>query len=229
MTKILIVEDDRSLQDALAYNLRREGFTPVQARDAASALELARREQPDLVLLDLMLPDRSGLDVCREIRSFSLVPILIITARDDESDRVVGLEMGADDYVVKPFSLRELLARIRANLRRVQLDREPDHDVLEHGRLRVEVPERRAGVDGTVIAFQPREFDLLVYFMRHPGRVLSRERLLAGVWGHDFVGVRTVDVHVRRIRAKLEQAGGWTPERSLIQTVHGVGYVFGRE
>ena len=223
MTKILVVEDDRSLRDALAYNLRREEYTPVTAEDAPTAVLAARRERPDLVLLDLMLPGGSGFDVCRDIRTFSNVPIIMLTARGEEIDRVLGLEIGADDYLTKPFSLRELLARVKANLRRVSIDNGvAADDFIEEGQLLADVPGRRVTVNEQVVVLQPKEFDLLVYMMRHPGTVLTRPRLLSTVWGHDFVGERTVDVHVRRVRAKLEKVGA----SDFIRTVHGVGYVF---
>ena len=223
MAKILVVEDDRSLSDALVFNLRREEHTPIVAETAASALDQARSEKPDLILLDLMLPGGSGFDVCRTIRSFSPVPIIILTARGEDVDRVLGLELGADDYITKPFSLRELLARVKANLRRVELDQQPSEaELLECGELVVDVRGRQVRIGPTPIALQPKEFDLLVYFMRHPGTVLTRAHLLHAVWGHDFVGERTVDVHVRRVRAKLEKAA----MPSVIRTVHGVGYAF---
>ena len=221
MTKILVVEDDRSLRDALAYNLRQEEYTPVLAEDAPTAVMMARREKPDLILLDLMLPGGSGIEVCREIRTFSTAPVIMLTARDDDIDRVLGLEIGADDYVTKPFSLRELLARIKANLRRVALDAGTEtEDSLVHDGVSIDVLSRRVTVGDRSVSLQPKEFDLLVYLMRHPGTVLTRSRLLNSVWGHEFVGERTVDVHVRRLRAKLEQAG----VTGLIRTIHAVGY-----
>jgi two-component system response regulator VicR len=220
---ILIVEDDRSLREALAYNLQREDHAVALAEDVPSALRLARQRNPDLILLDLMLPGGSGFDVCREIRSFSTAPIIMVTARDDDVDRIVGLEIGADDYVTKPFSLRELMARVKANLRRVQLDRSgTEDDVVRQGELTADLAARRVTLGQDDIEFQPKEFDLLVFLMRHAGTVLTRERLLRGVWGHEFVGPRTVDVHVRRVRAKLEG----TPYAEVIRTIHGVGYVF---
>lgn len=223
VAKILIVEDDPSLRDALQYNLRREDFTPILAEDAPTAIALAQQQKPDLILLDLMLPLGNGLDVCRTIRTFSTAPIIIVTARDEDVDRVLGLEIGADDYVTKPFNLRELLARIRANLRRVDLDQRTDHaDVVRHGALLADASSRQVWSGDQRISLQPKEFDLLVYFMRHPGTVLTRDRLLHAVWRDEFVGVRTVDVHVRRVRAKLETAGA----PNFIRTVHGVGYVF---
>jgi DNA-binding response OmpR family regulator len=234
VAKILVVEDDRSLSEALTYNLRREDYVPLTATDAPSAITLARTERPDLILLDLMLPGGNGFDVCRTIRSFSTAPIIILTARDEDVDRVLGLEIGADDYVTKPFSLRELMARIKANLRRIEFERTAGKGtVLEYtaradhhtATLRVDVPRRQVQIDGRPLMLQPKEFDLLVYFMQHPGTVLTRQRLLRAVWGHDFVGERTVDVHVHRLRAKLAQASAF----NLIRTVHGVGYAFEAE
>ena len=223
VAKILVVEDDRSLSDALVYNLRREEHTPIVAENAGTAVELARREKPDLVLLDLLLPGGSGLDVCRNIRSFSSVPIIMLTARGEDIDRVLGLEIGADDYIAKPFNLRELLARVKANLRRVALDRQPeDVEALKVGELTVDTRGRRVRIGDRPITLQPKEFDLLVYFMQHPGTVLTRGQLLHAVWGHEFVGERTVDVHVRRVRSKLEKAN----MANVIRTVHGVGYAF---
>lgn len=223
VAKILVVEDERSLREALVYNLRREEYTPVVAEDAPSAITVARRERPDLILLDLMLPGGSGFEVCSTIRTFSRAPIIILTARGEDIDRVLGLEMGADDYVTKPFSLRELLARVKANLRRLDLDQGVDQSqVIEYGALRVDAGRRRVELTGDPVTLQPREFDLLLYLMRHPGTVLTRDRLLNAVWGHDFVGERTVDVHVRRLRSKLERDS----IAPFIRTVHGVGYAF---
>ncbi|GAC1443954.1 MAG: response regulator transcription factor [Chloroflexota bacterium] len=221
MAKILLVEDDKSLSETLAYNLRAENYTPVIARDAPSAIGLARKEKPDLILLDLMLPGGSGLEICKAVRGFSAVPIIILTARDEDVDRILGLEIGADDYVTKPFSLRELLARIKSNLRRVDLDRRGQiSDIIHHGNISVDVTGRHAAVGADRIVLQPKEFDLLTFLLRHPDKVFTREQLLRSVWGHDFVGERTVDVHVRRVRAKLESAGA----KNIIRTVHGVGY-----
>ncbi|MGI8968354.1 MAG: response regulator transcription factor [Chloroflexota bacterium] len=223
MAKILVVEDDRTLSEALSYNFRQEGYTPLVAADAVTARRMLRAERFDLVLLDLMLPGGSGFDICRELRTFSTVPIVILTARDEDVDRVLGLEIGADDYITKPFALRELLARVKANLRRVEMDRQGLGDEPLHwGDLEVDTQQRQVAGAGAHIALQPKEFDLLVYLMRHPGVVLTRDRLLHAVWGHEFVGERTVDVHVRRVRAKLEQVG----VLHAIRTVHGVGYAF---
>lgn len=223
MAKILVVEDDRTLSETLVYNLRQEGHTPFVATNAASALEIARKERLDLILLDLMLPGGSGFDICRTVRAYSTVPIIILTARGDDVDRILGLEIGADDYVTKPFSLRELLARIKANLRRVDMEHRSDTpQQLQWQGLSVDTEQRRAQANDIPINLQPKEFDLLAHMMQHPGVVLTRERLLQSVWGHEYVGERTVDVHVRRVRAKLEQAG----MVNVIRTVHGVGYAF---
>ncbi len=223
MAKILVVEDDRSLNEGLAYALRREGHTPIVAEDAGTALDMAMAERFDLVLLDLMLPGGSGIDICRAIRSFSTVPIIMLTARGEEVDRVLGLEIGADDYVTKPYRLRELLARIKANLRRVEMDQRQDEvEKLDWNGLEVDTSQRRVLAHGKPIDFQPKEFDLLAHLMRNRGAVLRRDDLLHAVWGHDYLGERTVDVHVRRVRAKLEKCG----IRDAIRTVHGVGYAF---
>jgi DNA-binding response OmpR family regulator len=223
---ILVVEDDIALGDTLAYNLRQEEYVPVIASDAPDAIRAAREERPDLILLDLMLPGGSGFDVLKAVREFSTAPVIILTARDDDIDRVLGLELGADDYMTKPFSLRVLLARIKANLRRVDLDRAGQGaDTLQHGSITVDVRNRQVWVGSQSVTFQPKEFDLLVYLLRNPATVLTRDRLLHAVWGHEFVGERTVDVHVRRVRAKLESAGAANP----VRTVHGVGYALACE
>jgi len=226
VSTILVVEDDPTLSETLAYNLRAEEHVPVLAADAPSAIRLARERPPDLVLLDLMLPGGSGLEVLKDLRSFSSAPVIILTARDDDLDRVLGLEIGADDYMTKPFSLRVLLARIKANLRRVELDRlGQGTQVLRHGPVNVDVGSRTVYVGSHTVTLQPKEFDLLVHLLRNPARVLTREQILHSVWGHEFVGERTVDVHVRRLRAKLEAAGASNP----VRTVHGVGYALGSD
>ncbi|GAC1333038.1 MAG: response regulator transcription factor [Chloroflexota bacterium] len=224
MPKVLVVEDDRSLRETLVYNLRREHYTPVVAADAATAVTVAAAENPDLILLDITLPGGNGFDVCRDIRAFCKAPVIMLTARGDDVDRVLGLEMGADDYVTKPFSLRELLARVRANLRRVDLEHQHGgDDTIVCGPITLWSSARRVEVQGRRLPLQPKEFELLQYLMRNPNVALTRERLLAAVWGHDFVGQRTVDVHVRRLRSKLEVGGA----DDLVQTIHGVGYTFG--
>jgi DNA-binding response OmpR family regulator len=224
---ILVAEDDRILAETLAYNLQKEGYSATIVRTGLEAIIAARSHHPDLILLDLMLPEIDGFDVCRTVRAESAVPIIILTARDGEVDRVLGLELGADDYVVKPFSLRELLARVRANLRRVELSNggSSQPEALTFGDLEVRPGPRTVARGSEQIYLLPREFDLLLYLMRNRGIVLSRNQLLEKVWGEDYMGeTRTVDVHVRRLRAKLEKDPS---EPELIQTVHGVGYAFG--
>lgn len=231
MAKILVVDDEVTLLETIGYNLRREGHTVLTAADGATALEVARRERPDLVVLDLMLPRIDGLEVCRVLRRESTVPILMLTAKDEEVDRIVGLEIGADDYMTKPFSMRELLARIRAMLRRVSLIREevasraddPASSMTSHD-LVVDPRQHRVFLAGQEVILKPKEFDLLVFLVRNNGQVLTREVLLQRVWGYDYVGdTRTVDVHVRGLREKLEVDPG-DPKR--IETVRGVGYRF---
>lgn len=215
-----------TLAETLAYNLRKEGYDPSIARTGLQAIVAARSQRPDLILLDLMLPEVDGFEVCRTVRAESSVPIIMLTARDAEMDPVIGLEVGADDYVTKPFRLRELMARIGAALRRAGLSvAPPAPSLLQHDSLTVEVGSRTVERRGQSVHLLPREFDLLLYLMRNPGIVLTREQLLEHVWGGEYMGDgRTVDVHVRRLRAKLEDDPG-KPE--LIRTVHGVGYIFG--
>lgn len=222
--RILVAEDDRTLAETLAYNLRTEGFEPTIARTGPDTLALVRARQPDLLLLDVMLPEIDGFDVCRTLRATSTIPIIMLTARGDEVDRVLGLELGADDYIAKPFSLRELLARIRAALRRVELD--ATGQVLEEpiasGDLEVHPASRSVLRHGEQIHLLPREFDLLLHLMRSRGIVFTRNRLLEAVWGPEYAGdVRTVDVHIRRLRLKVE-ADPAHPRH--IRTVYGVGY-----
>ena len=228
MAKLLIVEDDPNLLHTLRYNFEREGFQVSTAVDGVQALEVARRERPDVVVLDVMLPRLDGFDVCRALRRDSTVPILMLTARDEEIDRVVGLELGADDYLTKPFSVRELLARVKAMLRRVEMLRAsgpgPTARLLRAGDLVVNLDEHRVHRAGRELQLKPKEFDLLVYLMQQPGRVFNRDQLLAQVWGYDFAGdSRTVDVHIRWLREKIEADPG---RPILIETVRGVGYRF---
>jgi DNA-binding response OmpR family regulator len=229
--KILVVEDEPSLQETLAYNLERQGYNVETASDGQAALERARKLQPDLIVLDLMLPVLDGFEVCRIIRQESNVPILILTARDDEIDRVIGLEMGADDYLTKPFSMREFLARVKAQLRRVRLIREElnaetteTKGRLHFGNLLIDLTRREVLIDDQPLAFKPKEFDLLLFLARHRGQVLSREIILERVWGWEFSGgSRTVDVHVRWLREKIEN----DPTNPIrIVTVRGAGYRF---
>ncbi|MEN9933672.1 MAG: hypothetical protein RLZZ387_251 [Chloroflexota bacterium] len=224
MSTILLVEDDPTLSETLRYNFEREGYTVIAAADGVQGLERARREQPDLVVLDIMLPRLDGFSVCRILRQESDVPILMLTARQDEVDRIAGLELGADDYVSKPFSLGELLARVRAIMRRT--DRQPtgSREVLDAGALRVDTGSRRAWRDSAELSLSQKEFDLLTCLIRNRGMALSRDVLLERVWGYDFLGdSRTVDVHIRWLREKVEP----DPGRPIyIQTVRGVGYRF---
>jgi DNA-binding response OmpR family regulator len=224
-SKILIVEDDANLADTLKYNLRKEGYEVLSAADGAEALETARRENPELIILDIMLPIISGLEVCRILRKEMIVPILMLTARADETDKIVGLDIGADDYMTKPFSLRELLARVRAMLRRSKMgDATPAtaDTPISFGDIRVDVARHRASKNGNVLELTPKEFDVLVFMARNKGFVFSRSQLLEKVWGYDFAGdTRTVDVHIRWLREKIED----NPNEPLILvTVRGVGY-----
>lgn len=224
MATILLVEDDAVLSETLRYNLEREGHMVLGANDGVQALELARKEQPDLVLLDVMLPRLDGFSVCRILRTESAVPILMLTARQDEVDKIAGLELGADDYVIKPFSLGELLARVRAILRRGHRDTSVQREVLQNGALRVDTGSRRVWRDGQEVALSAKEFDLLVCLMRNRGMALGRELLLERVWGYEFVGdSRTVDVHIRWLREKIERDPS-QPE--YVTTVRGIGYRF---
>jgi len=222
--KILIVEDDRNLLDTLKYNLRKEGYNAVTAIDGAEALDIARREKPDLIILDIMLPKLSGFEVCRILRKETTVPVLMLTAKADEVDKIVGLEIGADDYMTKPFSMRELLARLGAMLRRAEMaiGRAGDAEVLIIDGLEIDVARHRACLGGTTLELTPKEFDLLTFLARNKGFVFSREQLLERVWGYDFAGdTRTVDVHIRWLRQKIEREPT-KPERLV--TVRGTGY-----
>jgi DNA-binding response OmpR family regulator len=220
--KILLVDDEPTLLDTLAYNLRGSGYHVVTAADGAAALEQARLHVPDLIILDLMLPEIDGLTVCRSLRAVADTPILVLTARTGELDKIIGLESGADDYMTKPFSLGELQARIRALLRRAGPRRQGDE--IRSGNLTLNMVSRKAFVDGQELSLSPKEFALLAELMRHQGAVLSRDLLLTRVWGYDFFGdSRTVDVHVRWLREKIE-ADPSSPDRIL--TVRGIGYRF---
>jgi len=235
METVLVVEDELALQEALAYTLRKEGFTVETAADGRRALERARQLRPDLIVLDIMLPELDGFEVCRLLRREMNTPILMLTARDDEIDRVVGLEVGADDYLTKPFSMREFLARVKAQLRRARLVQEeleklrrgtppPAADLLRFGDLLISPSRREVTLHGVPLALKPKEYDLLLFFAQHKGRVLSRELILEHVWGWDYIGdSRTVDVHVRWLRQKIE-ADPAHPRR--IVTVRGGGYRF---
>ncbi|AKG03359.1 MULTISPECIES: response regulator YycF [Salimicrobium] len=223
--KILVVDDEKPIADILKFNLEKEGYQVVCAHDGDEAIASAKEEDPDLVLLDIMLPEKDGNEVCREIRKTHAMPIIMLTAKDAEIDKVLGLEMGADDYVTKPFSNRELIARVKANLRRQQHD--PEEGVqrtkeIEIGRLSIQPDAYTVKRDGNYIELTHREFELLYYLARHTGQVMTREHLLETVWGYDYYGdVRTVDVTVRRLREKIEENPS-TP--AWIVTRRGVGY-----
>lgn len=222
MTKLLVVDDEATIRETLQYNLEKEGYVVITAVDGPEALDMAREEDPDLIILDLMLPELDGLSVCRAIRKEQDTPIIMLTARTGEMDKIVGLESGADDYVVKPFSLGELLARVRAVLRRTPATSR--QDVLESDDLQLDLIARRATLGEEELSLTPKEFDLLAALIRNPGVVLSRDLLLTKVWGYDYLGdSRTVDVHIRWLREKIEEDPS-NPER--IYTVRGVGYRF---
>ncbi|EFV13774.1 response regulator transcription factor [Segniliparus rugosus] len=224
MTRVLIVEDEESLADPLAFLLRKEGFETVIAGDGPTALTEFDRTGADIVLLDLMLPGMGGNDVCKQLRARSSVPVIMVTARDSEIDKVVGLELGADDYVTKPYSARELTARIRAVLRRGQeAESETSLDgALEAGPIKLDVDRHLVSVHGKQVTLPLKEFDLLEYLMRNRGRVLTRGQLIDRVWGADYVGdTKTLDVHVKRLRSKIEDDPA-KPERLV--TVRGLGY-----
>jgi two-component system response regulator RegX3 len=220
--RVLIVEDEESLAEPLAYLLRKEGFEATVVTDGPSALAEFDRSGADIVLLDLMLPGMSGTDVCKQLRARSGVPVIMVTARDSEIDKVLGLELGADDYVTKPYSARELIARIRAVLRRGVEAEDIGDTVLESGPVRMDIERHIVSVDGEQIALPLKEFDLLEYLMRNKGRVLTRGQLIDRVWGADYVGdTKTLDVHVKRLRAKIETDPA-NPVRLV--TVRGLGY-----
>jgi two-component system, OmpR family, response regulator RegX3 len=225
MPKLLLVEDEKSIVEGLAITLEAEGFQVSWVKDGLEALPAFDRIRPDLVVLDLMLPGMSGTEICRALRRRTEVPIIMLTARDAEVDRVVGLELGADDYVTKPFSTRELVARIRAVLRRAPLADTSDVQVpVEAAGVRVDRARHEVRVDGATVELPPKEFELLAYLLEHAGRVLTRGQLIDEIWGRDYVGdTKTLDVHVRRLRNRIEAD---PKEPARIQTVRGVGYRF---
>ena len=229
---ILVVEDEPALRDTLAYNLKKDNFTVETVGDGRSALDSARALKPDLIILDIMLPEMDGFEVARILRKEMTTPILMLTARDDEIDRVVGLEVGADDYLTKPFSMRELMARVKAQLRRSRLVREelanlkPEskQDELKFGSLVINRTRQEVTLNKAPLPLKPQEYQLLLIFAEHKGQMLSREFILERVWGWDFIGdSRTVDVHVRWLRTKVEQNPA-APQ--VIQTIYRVGYKF---
>jgi len=231
--KILVVDDEVSLQESLTYKLKKEGYQVEVAGNGLVALDLARSANPDLIILDIMLPGMDGFEVCRILRQETNIPVLMLTARDDEVDRVVGLEVGADDYLPKPFSMRELIARVKALLRRVRMMREEVNAAIQEGHipqvmtfdnLEIDLSRREVRLDDKVVPCKPKEFELLTFMGQHKGRVLSRDFILERVWGWGFVGdSRTVDVHIRWLREKIEEI----PEKPIrIITVRGAGYRF---
>ena len=231
--KILVVEDEISLQETLAYNLKKQGYEVEVVGDGNSALDNARASSPDLIILDIMLPGIDGFEVCRILRQEMTTPVLMLTARDDEIDRVVGLEVGADDYLTKPFSMRELLARVKAMLRRVRLIREEsslnnsllnDQGIMVFENLKINLDRREITLDEKPLTLKPKEYELLLFMAEHKSKVLSREFILERVWGWDYIGdSRTVDVHIRWLREKIEKEPG-KPTRLI--TVRGAGYRF---
>lgn len=224
MTRILIVEDEASFSEALAYTLKKEGYDVAVAEDGVSAVEIFDQDGADLVLLDLMLPGQPGTEVCRQIRQRSQVPVIMLTAKDSEIDKVVGLELGADDYVTKPYSSRELLARVRAVLRRHVETEIDETSMISAGPVRMDVERHTVEVGGAAASLPLKEFELLEMLLRNAGRVLTRGQLIDRVWGSDYVGdTKTLDVHIKRLRAKIEPDP--SSPRYLI-TVRGLGYKF---
>lgn len=224
MKTILLVEDDKLIVESLVYSLQKEGFQVITAGDGLQAVDLEREARPDLVVLDIMLPGLDGWEVCRRIRQHSIVPIIMLTAKDEEFDRVLGLEIGADDYLPKPFSFRELLARIRAILRRLAYDEQAPRETIAIGEVQVDVTAHKVYKNDTPLTMTQKEYDLLLALMRRAGQVITRAELLDQVWGVDWLGdTRTLDVHIRWVRAKIEDDPG---RPKYIQTVRGVGYRF---
>jgi two-component system OmpR family response regulator len=222
--KILVVEDDQSLIYTLSYNLHKEGYIVLTANDGIEAIEVARRESPDLIILDIMLPKLDGFEVCRILRKETAVPIMMLTVKNEEVDKVVGLELGADDYVTKPFSLRELLARVKAMLRRAQIPQPEQVSKIKSRDLEIDLARHEVTLAGSPISLRPKEFDLLAFLVKNKGFAFSREQLLEKVWGYDYAGdTNTVDVHIYWLRSKIETDPA-NPSRIL--TVRGVGYRF---
>lgn len=229
--KVLVVEDDRTLLDVLKYNLVKEGYDVVAAADGIQALSFAQGEKPDLIVLDIMLPKLDGLEVCRILRREMTTPILMLTAKASETDKVVGLEMGADDYMTKPFSIREFLARVKAMLRRTEIMKQeassisqPVPSVIKAGELEIDLARHKVSRSGSIIELSPKEFDLLAFLAKNKEQVFSRDQLLEKVWGYDYVGdTRTVDVHIRWLRQKIETDPA---QPKYLLTVRGIGYKF---
>ena len=227
--KILIVDDEKNIVDILKFNLKKEGFSTIEAYDGEQGLEMALKDEPDLILLDVMLPKMDGFTVCRKLRQQVSTPILMLTAKEEEVDKVLGLELGADDYITKPFSPRELMARVKANLRRSKLDEtsgNPAANVIKFGELTIEIDRYEVKRANENIELTLREFELVKFLAMHPGQIFSRENLLEKVWGYEYYGdVRTVDVTIRRVREKLEKD---PTNNEYIMTKRGVGYYFNK-
>ena len=233
---ILIVDDEQKIVDLLVHNLKREGYNTIEANDGVTAVEIAKEQRPDLILLDIMLPRLDGLSVCKKIKNIYNVPILMVTAKDDELDKIVGLELGADDYITKPFSVREVVARVKANLRKVEINLDYDNIAknneekkpekkntsIKIGNLVLDLEKYEVHIDGKVINLTLREFEVLKFLAQQPGQVVTREALLERVWGYEYYGdIRTVDVTVRRIRERIEKD---TSNPQILITKRGVGY-----
>ncbi len=233
---ILIVDDEQKIVDLLVHNLKREGYNTIEANDGVTAVEMAKEQRPDLILLDIMLPRLDGLSVCKKIKNIYNVPILMVTAKDDELDKIVGLELGADDYITKPFSVREVVARVKANLRKVEANLDIDNvernnnenktekkaSTIQVGELVLDLEKYEVHIDGKVINLTLREFEVLKFLAQQPGQVVTREALLERVWGYEYYGdIRTVDVTVRRIRERIEKD---TSNPQILITKRGVGY-----
>ena len=222
--KILVVEDDPNILEALKYNLGKEGYETITAVDGVQALETARTSKPDLIILDIMLPKMSGFEVCRILRKEMAVPIIMLTARDDEIDKITGLDLGADDYMTKPFSMRELMARVRALLRRMEIKLVIPETTVKFGDVEIDIRHHMITRAGITLNLSPKEFDLLVFLAGNKGLVFSRDQLLEKVWGYEYSGdTRTVDVHIRWLREKIEN-NSEEPKRLI--TIRGVGYKF---
>ncbi len=221
--KVLLVEDEHSIADSISYNLKQEGFSVTHVDEGPIALELFQEEEFSLIILDLMLPEISGLDICRSIRKTSDIPIIMVTAKDSEADRVAGLEIGADDYVIKPFSVRELLSRVRAVLRRTDMSKnEKSSQAIKVGNIEIDIGKYEAKVNDKQINLRPREFELLYALCENKGNLMSREQIFDEIWGYTFIGnSKTLDVHIQRIREKIEK-NPKDPKKLI--TVRGVGY-----
>jgi two-component system OmpR family response regulator len=224
MSKILVVEDDPNILESVKYNLQKDGYDTLTAVDGAQALEIARSGKPDLIILDILLPQMNGLEVCRILRKEMAIPIIMLTARDTEIDKITGLDLGADDYVTKPFSMRELMSRIRSLLRRAEIQPVTSETKLISGDLEIDVPHHVVKKAGVSLILSPKEFDLLAFLVSNKGQVFSRDQLLEKVWGYDFAGdTRTVDVHISWLREKIESN---SQEPKYLLTVRGLGYKF---